>query len=175
MNINNDITGDRIKKALTPKIVAIVLIFVMIVTAVFYVSVKNLNSKELLIWYITTDTDNCFSEDALKLINDYGREKGIKKVILTKRHPEDTYFDASMATTAFYNCDAFIMDADMAQKYVEMGIFKTLSYDGDGELLHADGKAIGILIDENYYLLINDKTDIDLQIIYDIYDILVRK
>lgn len=175
MSINNKITGKRIKKALTLKTVAIVLVIVAIATVVFYTSVKNRDRKELLIWHITAEAENYFTDEQLSLINKYGAENGIEKIVITKRHPEDRYFDATMSTTAYYNCDVFIMSAEMAENYVEMDMFMILSYDGENDLLYYGEKAIGILIYDNYYLLINQKTDIDLQVIYDIYDILTRK
>ncbi len=175
MNLDNKITAKRIKKALSPKIVAIVLIVVVIASAIFYVTIKNRNSKELLIWYITTEAENGFSDEALRLVNEYGVKSGLDKVVLSKRHPEDAYFEVTMSTTAFYNCDAFIMSAEIVQKYAEAGMFMTLDYNGENELLYLGDNAVGILIFENYYLLINEKTDIDLQMIYDIYDILNEK
>ena len=175
MNLDNRITAKRIKKALSPKIVAMVLVIVLIAGAIFYVTVKNRNSKELLIWYVTTEAENCFSDEDLRLINEYGVKSGLDKVVLSKRHPNDSYFEVTMSTTAFYNCDAFIMSAEMVQKYAESGMFMTLDYNGENELLYLGDNAVGILIFENYYLLINEKTDVDLQIIYDIYDILNKK
>ena len=59
----------------------------------------------------------------------------------------------------------------MAKKYYEMDMFLPFSLDGD--LLYINGDAVGIMIFEDYYLLINKKTDIDKQIIYDIIDILL--
>lgn len=177
MSIDNNISGARIKKTLTPKTVAIVLFIVTLVATCFYITIENIDSKEILIWFITTDTDDCFSNDALKHINDYGSQKGIDKILLTRRHPDDRYFDVVMSTTAYYNCDIFIMREEMVQKYSALGMFLPLSVDGaDTEnLLYIGNDAVGILMDEDYYLLINAKTDIDLQIIYDIFDILIKK
>ena len=176
MNIDNKITTSRIKMALSPRIIAIIFLVVALVTTVFYFTVKNNDKKEILIWYVTTESENCFSEDALKLINDYGVQHGIGKVVLSKRHPEDTYFDVAMSTSAYYNCDIFIMNEEMAKKYYEMDMFLPLQTDGfEGEdILYINDKAVGVLIDENYYLLINAKTDVDLQMIYDIFKIFKR-
>ena len=176
MKVDNSITISRIKRALGPKIIAIVLLMVALVTAVFYITIENNDKKEILIWYVTTEAEDCFEEDALKLINDYGEQNGIDKVVLSKRHPEDTYFDVAMSTSAFYNCDIFIMNEDMAKEYFEMDMFLPLNTDGFAEedVLYINSKAVGLLIDEGYYLLINAKADVDLQIIYDIFEIFKR-
>ena len=153
-----------------------VLLIVMIASIVLYITLENLASKEILIWYVTTESEDCFSSDSLRLVNEYASKKGIDKVVLTKRHPEDTYFDATMSTSAYYNCDIFIMKAEMAKEYSEIDMFLSLSVDGvdESDLLLVNDNAIGILICEDYYLLINAKTDIDLEIIYDIFDIFTR-
>ena len=177
MNIDNTISGARIKKALTPKTIAIVALSVVLVATCFYITIENRDSKEILIWFITTDTDAPFSDDALTRINDYGSQRGIDKIVLTRRHPEDKYFDAAMSTSAFYNCDIFIMREEMVKKYADLGMFLPLSTEGvdTDNLLYCGNDAVGILIDEDYYLLINAKTDIALEIIYDILDILIHK
>ena len=175
MKTDNKITLSRIKRALSPKILLSVFLAVALVTAVFYFTVENNEKNEIQIWYVTTESENCFSEDTLKLINDYGAQRGIDKVILTKRHPEDTYFDVTMSTTAYYNCDIFIMNEETAKKYYEMDMFLSLEESGfEGDSLLIDEKPIGLLISEDYYLLINAKSDVDLQIIYDIFEIFTR-
>ncbi len=177
MMVDNKISKERIKNTLSYKIIAAVLLAVTLASVVFYVTLENMDKKEILIWYVTEDAENCFSDDTVQLCNDYAAQNGIDRVLLTRRHPEDIYFDATMSTSAQYNCDIFIMNEEMAKKYFDMGIFMTVSTDGfdNEELLFIDNKAVGILIDENYYLLINIHTDIDLQIIYDIFDIFTRE
>lgn len=174
--IDNSLSLERIRRALSPKIVASVLLIMMIASIVLYITLENLASEDILIWYVTTESEDCFSGDSLRLVNEYASKKGIDKVVLTKRHPEDTYFDAAMSTSAYYNCDIFIMKADMAREYFELDMFLPLSVDGDdeSELLFVDDNAIGRLIYEDYYLLINAKTDFDLEIIYDIFNIFTR-
>lgn len=175
MKTDNKITLSRIKRALSPKILLALFLAVALVTAVFYFTVENNEKNEIQIWYVTTESEDCFPEDTLKLINDYGAMRGIDKVILTKRHPEDTYFDVTMSTTAYYNCDIFIMNEETAKKYYEMDMFLPLEESGfEGDFLHIDEKPIGLLINESYYLLINAKSDVDLQIIYDIFEIFTR-
>ena len=56
MKIDNAITIDRVRKALTPKTVAIVLIIVSLLSLVFYVTVDRQKSREMLIWFVTTET-----------------------------------------------------------------------------------------------------------------------
>ncbi|MBO5716283.1 MAG: hypothetical protein J6S23_07840 [Clostridia bacterium] len=175
MKIDNNITSSRIKRVLSPKIIAIVFLIVALVTVVFYVTIENNDKKEILIWYVTTESEDCFSDGTLRLINDYGAQHGIDKVILSRRHPEDTYFDVAISTSAYYNCDIFIMNEEMAKKYYEMDMFLPLQESGfEGDLLYIDDKPIGVLIDEGYYLLINANLDVDLQIIYDIFEIFKR-
>lgn len=176
MTIDNKITLSRIKSALSIKIIVIVLLIAALLATVFYVTMENKEKKEILIWYITTESTDCFSENALKLVNDYAAKVGVEKVVLTKRNPDDMYFDVAMTTSAYYNCDIFIMTAEMAQKYFEMNMFLPLQIDIENEddLLYSGEDAVGILIDESYYLLINAKTDVDVQIIYDIFDIFKR-
>lgn len=176
MTIDNKITLSRIKSALSIKIIVIVLLIAALVATVFYVTIENREKKEILIWYVTSESEDCFSKDVLKLVNDYGAKVGIEKVVLTKRNPDDTYFDVAMTTSAYYNCDVFIMTDEMAKQYAEMDMFLPLQTDrADGEdLLYIGDDAVGVLINENYYLLINAKTDVDLQIIYDIFDIFTR-
>ncbi|MBR2381440.1 MAG: hypothetical protein IKA84_02980 [Clostridia bacterium] len=174
MKTDNKITLSRIKRALSPKILLALFLAVALVTAVFYFTVENNEKNEMQIWYVTTESEDCFPEDTLKLINDYGAMRGIDKVILTKRHPEDTYFDVTMSTTAYYNCDIFIMNEETAKKYYEMDMFLPLCESDFDDLLYINGNAVGALIDEGYYLLINEKSDVDLQIIYDIFEIFTR-
>ena len=140
------------------------------------ISFGNKEKKEILIWYITTEGTDCFSENALKLVNDYAAKVGVEKVVLTKRNPDDMYFDVAMTTSAYYNCDIFIMQKETVNSYAEAGMFLTLTNHGfdESDLLYFENNAIGVLIDENYYLLINSKTEVDVQIIYDIFEILIN-
>ena len=174
MKINNDFSPERIKKALSTRTVAIVFLIVTVLSIVFYVTIENYHSREVTIWFVTTDAEASFPNEILDKINDYAQEKGIDRVLIIKRHPEDQYFDAVLSTGAFYNCDAFIMKEDVALKYAEMDMFSALSTD-NGELLYVDDEAVGVLLEDNYYFLINKKTDIDREIMYDIYEILVRQ
>lgn len=174
MKIDNSFSWARIKKAISPKIAIAVILIVAAVSAVFYVTLENSESREILIWHITDETEPCISSDTLRQVKDYATDQGIKKVILTRRHPEDRYFDAVMSTTAFYTCDIFIMNEEMALRYTDSDMFLPLSADGFDEesLLYVGNSAIGVALDDDYYLLINSKTDIDEQIIYDIFEIL---
>ena len=174
MSINNSITGERIKKALTPKTIAIALVFVAVVSIVFYITLENRDSKEVLIWNISSENNICFTDEQIRLAREYGAENGIDKVVITNRDPEDRYFDAAMSTSAYYNCDIFVMNCEMVQKYIDVGMFKSLSYEGYDEVLRIGDAVLGILIDEDYYLLVNDKTDVDMQIIYGILNILAE-
>ena len=175
MNVNNNFSIERIKKTLNLKTVLSVLIIVAVLSTVFYITLENYESKDVLIWHITDDTNNSFSEGAIKLINDYGAEKGIDKVLLTRRHPDDQYFDVAMSTSAFYNCDAFIMQKELVQEYADSGMFMSLSSNGANkeDMLYIEDKAIGLLIFEDYYFLINARSDVDLETIYGIYEILI--
>ena len=173
MNIDNRLSWERIKGALSSKAVAIVLLIVVIASAILYITLENNDSNEMLIWMITDDNTVGFSQEDLQLINDLCVERGVDKAILSRRHPDDTYFDVTMSTSAYYNCDIFIMKEETAKKYYEMDMFLPFSLDGD--LLYIDGNAVGIMIFEDYYLLINKKTDIDKKIIYDMIDLLIEK
>jgi len=174
MKIDNSFSWARIKKAISPKIAIAVILIVAAVSAVFYVTLENSESKEILIWHITDETEPGVSSDILGQVKDYALEQGIKKVIFTKRHPQDRYFDAVMSTTAFYTCDIFIMNEEMALRYTDSDMFLPLSADGFDEesLLYVGDSAIGVALDDEYYLLINSRTDIDKQVIYDIFEIL---
>ena len=151
------------------------MIIVAVLSTIFYITLENYESKALLIWYITEDASHDFSDDVTKLINDDGAEKGIDKVLLTRRHPDDQYFDVAMSTSAFYNCDAFIMKKELVQEYAATGMFMTLCSDGANQenMLFIEDQAVGILVFEDYYFLINEKSDVDLEIIYGIYEILI--
>ena len=175
MNINNSFTIERIKKALDLKTVLSVLVIVALLSTVFYITLENHESLDLLIWYITEDANHRFSDGAVKLMNDYGAEKGIDKILLSMRHPDDQYFDVAMSTSAFYNCDAFIMQKKLVQEYADTGMFMSLSANGahKEDMLYIEDKAIGLLIFEDYYFLINEKSDVDLETIYGIYEILI--
>lgn len=153
-----------------------ILLIAILFSAVFYITLENSEKQEILIWHITADAESLYSSDTLGRINDYAVGCGVDKVVMTKRHPEDRYFDAVMSTTAFYNCDIFIMNEEMAQKYVESDMFLPLVTEGieADRLLYSGDRAIGISVDEEYYLLINQRTDVDLQIIYDIFEILLE-
>ena len=173
MKIDNAITIDRVRKALTPKTVAIVLIIVSLLSLVFYVTVDRQKSREMLIWFVTTETVEPFSSNVLAEINDYGQENGIDKILLTRRHPDDRYFDVIMSTTAFYSCDMFIMTEEMAQKYSDMDMFQPLDYGaGAEEILTVDGAPLGLHLHGDYYLFINSESDFDTEILYDIFDIM---
>jgi hypothetical protein len=177
MKIDNRLSLERMKRAISPKIIALALLVSIILSVVLYVTLENIKSKELLIWYVTEESTNCFSNDSLVLVDEYVSKNGINKVVLKRLHPDDTYFDVAMSTSAYYNCDIFIMKAEMVKDYVELDIFSTLSVDRfDQEaILFIEENAVGVLISDDYYLLINAKTDIDIQMIYDIFDILARK
>ena len=174
MSINNSYTLEKIKKALSLKIVVIAVLTVVVLSTVFYITLENYDSREVIIWFVTTDPEAGFSEEIINEINLYAGKEGIDRVLITKRHPSDQYFDVAMSTSAFYTCDAFIMQADLAKEYFEMGMFMPLSTDGQQKdrLLYNGEDAVGIKIDDNYYFLINAKTDVDTKIIYDIFDLL---
>ena len=176
MSINNNFSVERIKKALDIKTVLAALLIVSALAVCFYITIENLESNEVLIWLVTDDAETNFSDETLKLINDYGSGKGIDRILLTKRHPDDQYFDALMSTSAFYTCDIFIMEKDLVEKYADSDIFLPLSNDGtDAEsMLYVGDAAVGFLLCEDYYFLINSRTDVDREIIYDIYDYLDR-
>ena len=176
MKIDNSFSPERIKKALGLRTILIVLAIVAALSTVFYVVKENTDKRELTIWFVTTESEAGFSEGTLKSVNDYTHGNGIDRTLILKRHPEDRYFDVVMSTGAFYNCDAFIMREEIALKYADMDMFLPLTPDGvDGEDLLLFGEsAVGIKLDGDYYFLINRKTDIDTEIIYDIYRILAE-
>ena len=69
------------------------------------------------------------------------------------------------------------MQKDIALEYAEMDMFLQLSegsIEGDDLLCVGDAK-IGVLIENDHYFLINKKTDIDQEIIYNIYKMLEFK
>jgi len=175
MSINNSFSIERIKKALDIKTVAVVLLVVTLVSLCFYVTIDNLESREVLVWFITGDSNIGFSDETIRLINEYAAEKGIDRVLLTKRHPDDQYFDAAMSTSAYYNCDIFLMERELVSEYAEAGMFLPLSDNGmpEEKLLYDGTDTIGFLLKENYYFLVNAKTDIDSEIIYEIYNMLI--
>jgi len=174
MNIDNRVSKERIKKALPPKTIIMVLAIVAIISTIFYITIQNRTKKEILIWYVTTDSKNIFSENILESVNEYGTHNGFDRILLTRRHPKDGYFDVLMSTSGYYTCDIFIMKEDVILKYIDMDIFLPLSTDFNNgkELLYVEDDAIGVPIYDEYYLLINKKTDVDLETIYDIFDIL---
>ena len=176
MNIDNSISVEKIKKVLTPKIIAIALLVALVVSTVFYITLENNDKNEIHIWYITEDNYDSILSENLRAVEEYIAERGFDKLLVTKRHPDDRYFDAAMSTSAYYNCDIFIMREEMVKSYAEAEMFLTLTnhcFDGS-DLLYFENNAIGVLIDENYYLLINSKTEVDVQIIYDIFEILIN-
>ena len=176
MNIDNKISAKRIKSALNLRTVLTVMLIVVLVSIVFYVTAENIDSKDILIWFITEDADVSVSNEILAELNDYGADKGIDKIVLTKRHPDDQYFDVTMSTSAYYSCDVFIMNKEMIEKYAELDMFLPLSdADFDSEQLYYVGECpVGVLMFEDYYLLVNRKTDIELEIIYNTIDILIE-
>ena len=175
MNVDNKITISRITKSLDLRTVLIVVLVVAVAMGVLYVTLQNRDKKEILIWYVTEDSGTIFADGVAEKVNAHARENGFNRALMTRRDPADQYFDALMSTSAFYTCDIFIMQAEVAQKYVEMDIFMTIDDAAMGsQLFNANGNPIGILICENYYLLINSKTELDMQMIYDIYDILTK-
>lgn len=176
MNIDNSISVEKIKKVLTPKIIAIALLVALVVSTVFYITLENNDKNEIHIWYITEESYDSFLSENMKSVEKYIAECGFDKVLVTKRHPDDRYFDAAMSTSAYYNCDIFIMQKGTVNSYAEAEMFLTLTnhcFD-ESDLLYFENNAIGVLIDENYYLLINSKTEVDVQIIYDIFEILIN-
>lgn len=176
MNIDNRISLGKIKKVLTPKIVAMALLITLVVSTVFYITLENIDKNEINIWYISEDNYDSLLSENLRAVEEYIAECGFDKLLVTKRHPDDRYFDAAMSTSAYYNCDIFIMREEMVESYAEAGMFLTLTNHSfnESDLLYFENNAIGVLIDENYYLLINSKTEVDLQIIYDILEILIN-
>jgi hypothetical protein len=176
MNIDNRISLGKIKKVLTPKIVAMALLITLVVSTVFYITLENNDKNEINIWYISEDNYDSLLSENLRAVEEYIAECGFDKLLVTKRHPDDRYFDAAMSTSAYYNCDIFIMREEKVESYAEAGMFLTLTNHGfnESDLLYFENNSIGVLIDQNYYLLINSKTEVDLQIIYDILEILIN-
>lgn len=176
MNVDNKISVKRIKGVLGLRTLLTALLIVLLVSIIFYITAENIDSKDILIWFITEDVETSISNEVLAELNAYGAEKGVDKIVLTKRHPDDQYFDVTMSTSAYYSCDVFIMNEEMIEKYAELDMFLPLSDGGfDSDSLYYVGEyAVGVSIFEDYYLLINVKTDIELEIICDIIDILIE-
>ena len=176
MSIDNNITVERTKRVLSPKVIAIVLLIVVLASTVFYITLENMEIQDVLIWFVSEDSQAELFEDSLRLVNEYGAKKGIDKIVLSKRHPDDIYFDVALSTSAYYNCDIFIMREELVQKYSELGMFLPLSTDiyNAEELLYIGSDAVGIAIFEDYYLLINAKTEVNSEIIYDILNLLIQ-
>ena len=177
MKLDNTISERRIKNALDLKTVLTVLVVVLVLSTVFYITLENIEKKEVLIWFVTTDAEDMLSANEIKLINDRISQSGIDKAIVTKRHPDDRYFDVAMSTSAYYNCDIFIMKEETVKKYLDMDMFLTFSDRGSeyDDILYINNSAVGILVFDDYYFLINARTDIGIEIIYDIVDILIRE
>ena len=127
MKLDNTISERRIKNALDLKTVLTVLVVVLVLSTVFYITLENIEKKEVLIWFVTTDAEDMLSANEIKLINDRISQSGIDKAIVTKRHPDDRYFDVAMSTSAYYNCDIFIMKEETVKKYLDMDMFLTFS------------------------------------------------
>lgn len=176
MSIDNSITVERIKRVLTTRAIAIVLLIVAIASTVFYITLENIERRDILIWLVTEDAQVGFPDDTIKLVNSYASQRGVDKVVLSRRNPSDIYFDVAMSTSAYYNCDIFIMREELVQKYAELSMFLPLTggdYPTD-DLLYVGSDAVGIVVFEDYYLLINAKCDVDSEIIYDILDLLIQ-
>ena len=177
MKIDNTITLERIKRVLTPRAILVSLLIVSLLSTVLYVTLDSRSKSEVLIWFVTAEADDSIPPSRVDDINNYGRECGIDKIVISRRPPEDRYFDVIMSTTAFYSCDIFIMTEEMALKYSEMDMF--LPFDeayvlGEDALIVGD-ESVGISLDEKYYLLINRESDVDSTILYNIIDLLRGK
>lgn len=177
MKIDNTITLERIRRVLTPRVILVSLLIVSLLSTVIYVTLDSRSKSEVLIWFVTTEADDSIPASRVDDINNYGRECGIDKILISRRHPEDRYFDVIMSTTAFYSCDIFIMTEEMALKYSEMDMFLPLDEAyvlGEDALIVGD-ESVGISLDEKYYLLINRESDVDSTILYNIIDLLRGK
>lgn len=177
MKIDNTITLERIKRVLTPRVILVSLLIVSLLSTVLYMTLDSRSKSEVLIWFVTAEADDSIPTSRVDDINNYGRECGIDKILISRRHPEDRYFDVIMSTTAFYSCDIFIMTEEMALKYSEMDMFLPLGEAyvlGEDALIFGD-ESVGISLDEKYYLLINRESDVDSTILYNIIDLLRGK
>ena len=174
MNIDNAITRERVKKAITPRVIAIALIITLLFSAVFYITLERLDRDEILIWLVTDNIDDGPRSETLALINDYGLECGFDRIILTRRDPRDFYFDATMSTRAYYTCDIFIMKSYVAEKYADMDIFLPITMNLAG-MLYINEISVGIPLYDDYYALINKNSKVNTKVIYDIIDILEEK
>lgn len=174
MNLDFSFNVGRIKKALNMRTLLIILLITAFLTTIFYITLENREKKEILIWHITENDESLFSKDQLELASSYARDRGFDRLIFTRRNPSDQYFDAAMSTTAYYNCDIFIMTEEMAINYAESDMLLAISQSGypKESLLYIGDTAVGLSIDNNYYLLINAKSAVDMQTVYHIYDIL---
>ena len=177
MKIDNTITLERIRRVLTPRVILVSLLIVSLLSTVLYATLDSRSKSEVLIWFVTTEADDSIPASRVDDINNYGRECEIDKIVISRRHPEDRYFDVIMSTTAFYSCDIFIMTDEMALKYSEMNMFLPLDEVyvlGEDALIIGDSP-VGISLDKNYYLFINRESDVDSTILYNIIDLLRGK
>jgi hypothetical protein len=177
VNTDNRITLKRIKSSLGKKDIIISLIAVIILSVTVFITVENLERRELFVWLVTTDGEYGLDDGVPQSLNDYGRANGINRVVITRRHPEDRYFDVLMSTGAFYNCDVFIMKSEVAEKYAPLDMYMSLEeYAEIGEdPLLIDGRAVGVAASDGYYILVNRKTSVKPETVFGILDILVEK
>mgnify|MGYP003293390888 CR=1 FL=1 len=80
---------------------------------------------------------------------------------------------------SYTSCTLEELSADDRELYFLCGsdMFLTLSDRGIeyDDILYINNSAVGILVFDDYYFLINTRTDIGIEIIYDIVDILIRE
>ena len=76
MNIDNSISVKKIKKVLTPKIIAIALLVALIVSTVFYITLENNDKNEINIWYISEDNYDSLLSENLRAVEEYIAERG---------------------------------------------------------------------------------------------------
>ncbi len=162
MRIDDKITGKRIKARLCDKRNVFAVAVIVALAAIMLFTLQNINTRSITVWE-TGKLSDCYmtpeSERALMAICE---RAGVDFSLLI-RSPEDNYYDAAFTTSGVYVSDILLLSGAEMERYKADGIFRDLrgmALDGNDGFYHGD-ELLGIKIDNDKYLTVNVRSDID--------------
>lgn len=156
-----------------------ILISSLVLSIILYITLLNVNSKNLVIWEEGSISSSYMSIDIENRLNDIKNDNDIRKVQILIRPSDNIYYEIAFSLNAIYSSDVFILSNESFSKNLENDIYMDISnivldYSLEDVVSNEEGKVIGLILDENHILAINNKSKYDYEFLDKVIDIIVK-